>query len=100
MKPEGKPQAMPYYPVPDERLADALAGRLLASNESAPDKTAAEWLYHAGFAAGARWARELATGDDLGQLARANRQPLAPSTWLGGFIDGALTQPNDVAAAI
>jgi hypothetical protein len=75
-KPEAKARIIPCYPVSDEHLGDALAGRLLpVPNASKNDRDSAEWLYRDGLAAGIRWARELATPENLRQLAAESGIP-------------------------
>src|SRR5207302_992528 len=98
-KPDVQPRPMPCYPVPADRLGDALAGRLLAvPNASKPDTGATDWLYCDGFAAGVRWACESASFDDLERLAADNAQRwLGAPPWLRGFIDGALHTLHDMA---
>ena len=84
---------IPCYPILNGRLGDALAGRLLTHVDSSmPDVGDQDAIYRAGFSAGAQWAREMATGENLGQLEAATcEESFAARSWLRGFVDGALT---------
>lgn len=100
-KPEVKPILMRCFAVSDAQLGNALAGRLLTvANESKPDHDPLQWQYRAGFAAGVRWACELATSEDLHNLDADNALPwLIVPAWLRGFIDGALSSGKDTASS-
>ncbi len=96
-----QPRLIPCYAVSDEHLRDALAGRLLARLAAGEtDSNHGDWFYGDGFAAGARWARELATCQSLEQLDVANQQLCqAVPRWLKGFVDGALGAWRKAACA-